>query len=133
MALNTSPVPDGENVPNLEVDKAATVGKILEQIQKRLKGGLARVWEGPNGHDIEWEVVQNPSGDPNADLSGPSEQLAAEETRLVAAIDLMRRVVAECLANNAASARVLEKAGFQRSGERDDLLLWELPPGAVVQ
>ena len=45
----------------------------------------------------------------------------------------VRRVVAECLANNAASARVLEKVGFQRSGERDDLLLWELPPGAVVQ
>jgi hypothetical protein len=68
VALNTSPVPDGENVPQLEVDKAATVGKILEQIQKRLKGGLARVWEGPNGHDLEWEVEKN-----------PSEQLAAEE------------------------------------------------------
>jgi hypothetical protein len=80
VALNTSPVPDGEDVPTLEVDKAATIGKILEQIHNRLKGGLSRVWEGPHGHDIEWEVVKNPSGDPNADLSGASEQLVAEET-----------------------------------------------------
>ena len=45
----------------------------------------------------------------------------------------VRRVVAESLADNAASIRVLEKAGFRRTGQRDDLLLWEIPPGAVVQ
>ena len=41
----------------------------------------------------------------------------------------VRRVTAECLVDNQASARVLEKAGFCRIGERLDdegqLLLWE--------
>jgi len=39
------------------------------------------------------------------------------------------RVVAECLADNAASIRVLEKSGFRRAGRRLDgegpLILWE--------
>jgi ribosomal-protein-alanine N-acetyltransferase len=41
----------------------------------------------------------------------------------------VRRVTAECLETNAASARVLEKSGFRRLGRRrgedGDLLLWE--------
>ncbi len=44
----------------------------------------------------------------------------------------VRRVTAECLEDNAASIRVLEKAGFVRVGHRMDdegpLLLWERRP-----
>lgn len=80
VALNTSPVPPKEDVPELDVDKAATVGKILEQIHGRLVGGLGPVWEGPNGHDLEWDVPKADSKDPNADVSGASAQLVAEET-----------------------------------------------------
>ena len=46
----------------------------------------------------------------------------------------VRRVVAECLANNAASVRVLEKAGMQRIGQREDMLLWAIAvPANVLQ
>lgn len=46
----------------------------------------------------------------------------------------VHRVVAECLANNAASIRVLEKAGMQCTGQREDLLLWEIVvPANVLQ
>lgn len=46
----------------------------------------------------------------------------------------VRRVVAECLASNAASVRVLEKAGMQRIGQREDMLLWEIVvPANVLQ
>ena len=47
----------------------------------------------------------------------------------------VRRVTAECLESNPASARVLEKSGFQRVGRRStvegDLLLWESRASAV--
>ncbi|MFO0762351.1 MAG: hypothetical protein U0359_38280 [Byssovorax sp.] len=78
VALNTSPVPKEEDVPNLEVDKVENIGKVLTQLQKRLQDGLAKVWEGPNGHDIEWDQVK--SSDPNADVSAEGEQQLAEET-----------------------------------------------------
>jgi len=44
----------------------------------------------------------------------------------------VRRVTAECLEDNPASIRVLEKSGFVQSGRRKDeegpLLLWERKP-----
>jgi RimJ/RimL family protein N-acetyltransferase len=38
----------------------------------------------------------------------------------------VKRVVAECLIDNVASARVLQKAGMRRLPPEDDLLKWEL-------
>lgn len=38
----------------------------------------------------------------------------------------VRRIVANCLADNAASIRVLEKAGMRRTGRDRDGLTWEL-------
>jgi ribosomal-protein-alanine N-acetyltransferase len=42
---------------------------------------------------------------------------------------LVRRVAAECLPDNWASIRVLEKLGMQRVAEHEDMLYWEFPIG----
>ncbi len=39
----------------------------------------------------------------------------------------VRRIAAECLADNVASIRVLEKTGFNRIEERESMTYWELP------
>lgn len=39
----------------------------------------------------------------------------------------VRRITAECLRDNFASIRVLEKLGLQRTVEQQDLLYWEFP------
>ena len=42
----------------------------------------------------------------------------------------VRRIVANCLADNAASIRVLQKAGMRQSGRDRDELTWEALPAA---
>jgi len=79
VALNTSPVDPKEDVPDLAIDTAATIQKILEQIHGRLVAGLGKVWEGPNGHDLEWDTVPPDPNNPNADLSKAGTQQLAEE------------------------------------------------------
>ena len=53
VAINTSPVPEPIQ-QDLPVDAASTITTIVRQIYDRLKGGLAMVWDGPDGHDPEW-------------------------------------------------------------------------------
>jgi hypothetical protein len=54
VAINTSPVPEPIQ-QDLPVDAASTITAILKQIHSRLTGGLSMVWDGPDGHDPEWE------------------------------------------------------------------------------
>ena len=54
VAINTSPVPEPIQ-RELPVDKASTITTIVKQIYGRLTSGLGTVWEGPDGHDPEWE------------------------------------------------------------------------------
>ncbi|MCC6557527.1 MAG: hypothetical protein IT372_31635, partial [Polyangiaceae bacterium] len=55
VAINTCPVPPGEDVPQLDPGQASSVEAILAQIWKRLTGGLDYVWQSPDGHHPEWE------------------------------------------------------------------------------
>ena len=61
--------------------------------------------------------------------------IASRALRLAAAWGLrelgLRRVVAEAAADNAASIRAIEKAGFERTGVRDDQVRFCLLPGDV--
>ncbi len=72
VAVNTSKPPEPPQT-GLKTDEAATITAILKQIYGRLKGGLDPVWQGPDGHDPEWE--------PQPDMPDDIKKLVAAEEK----------------------------------------------------
>lgn len=81
VAINTCPVPPGEDVPQLDPGQASSVEAILAQIWKRLTGGLDYVWQSPDGHHPEWEPrAESPAPAPGAGPAPSADEIRAEES-----------------------------------------------------
>ncbi len=58
---------------------------------------------------------------------GYATEMAREFVHWALQQSAVRRIAAECLPDNWASIRVLEKLGMQRIAERQDMIYWEFP------
>lgn len=98
-------------------------GMIIHTVDRRVIGSMgSKAPPDDQGHvEIGYDIVPAYQG------QGYATEIGCAFVHWLWEQAAVRRITAECLPDNVASIRVLEKLGLQRTVEQQDMLYWEFP------